>query len=108
MVVMPTRCWNSLRSSRAALQQGTDAQDVRRPGHLGVPLAPRNTLRAKGKHDVLVDGLVRVERVALEDHRDLARPRWQPGDDATADEHVALGGLLEPGDHPQQRRLAAP
>ena len=50
---------------------------------------------------------MRVQRVALEDHRDLPRPRRQPVDDVAADQHLAVGRLLQPRDRAQQRRLAA-
>src|SRR5207248_1005931 len=51
---------------------------------------------------------VRIERVALEDHRDIAVAGWQLGHIAIADRDRARRDLLEAGDHPQQRRLAAP
>ena len=57
--------------------------------------------------EVLRDGEVRVERVVLEDHRDVAVPRREPRHLALADPDLALGHLLEAGDHAQQRRLAA-
>ena len=53
------------------------------------------------------DGHVRVERVALEHHRDVAVARRQVRDRAAADSDVAARDLLEAGDHPQRRRLAA-
>jgi hypothetical protein len=51
---------------------------------------------------------VRVERVALEDHGDIAVARWDVVDDAVADQHDAFGDLLEAGDHSESGRLAAP
>ena len=51
---------------------------------------------------------VRVERVVLEHHRDVAILRRQVVDDPVADRDRAVGDLLEPGDHAQGRRLAAP
>src|SRR2546422_2532688 len=39
-------------------------------------LRPRHPARLQGKSDVLRDGAVRVKGVALEDHRDAARP-WR-------------------------------
>ncbi len=50
---------------------------------------------------------MRVERVALEDHRDVAGAGRKLGDVAAADRDRAVGHLLEAGDHPQQRRLSA-
>ena len=45
--------------------------------------------RLEREGDVVVDGHVRVERVALEDHRDLAGARRQVGHHPPADEDVA-------------------
>src|SRR5207244_11505120 len=50
---------------------------------------------------------MRIERVALEDHRDLPRPRRQLVHHLTADDDVAAGLLLEARDHAQERGLAA-
>ena len=57
--------------------------------------------------DVLPHGHVRVERVALEDHGDVAIARGEVVDDLPADAQLAVGDLLEPGDHPQGRGLPA-
>src|SRR5688572_23566651 len=48
-----------------------------------------------------------VERVALEDHRDVAVARGHVVDDALADPEHALADVLEPGDHAERRGLAA-
>jgi len=50
---------------------------------------------------------VRVERVALEDHRDVAVFRREVGDVAIADADRARVDGLEPGDHAQHRGLTA-
>ena len=55
--------------------------------------------------DVLRDGQVRVERVVLEHHRDVALLRRQEGDVALADQDRARVDLLEPGEHAQRGRL---
>jgi hypothetical protein len=50
---------------------------------------------------------MRVKRVILENHREVA-VLWRHGvDDAAADRDFALGHCLESSDHPQQGRLAA-
>ena len=51
---------------------------------------------------------MRIEGVALEDHCDAPRPRWQAVHSNAADENVARAGLLESGDRSQQRRLPTP
>ena len=50
---------------------------------------------------------MRIERVVLEHHGDVALFRRHVVDDALADQDVALRNLLEPGDHPEQRRFPA-
>ena len=52
------------------------------------------------------DGEVRVERVVLEHHRDVAALRRVVADVALADVDRAGVDLLEPGEHPQRGRLA--
>ena len=56
---------------------------------------------------VLADGHVRVQRVVLEDHRDVALPRRQVVHDPLADPGLPAGDRLEPRHHPKRRRLAA-
>ena len=51
--------------------------------------------QAQRERDVLEDGQVGVERVVLEDHRDVPLPRRHPVDDPLADPHqvtVDIGG----------------
>ena len=62
-------------------------------------------LEAEG--EVVTHRHVRIERVALEDHRDVAILGRDVVDDAIADPQLAAGDLLESGDHPQAGRLAA-
>ena len=57
--------------------------------------------------DVLAHGHVGVQRIALEDHRDVAILGLYVVDDAIADQHLARADCLEPGDHSQDRSLAA-
>ena len=54
---------------------------------------------------VVGDGHVRIERVILENHRDVPLFRRNVVDDALADQDVALRNLLEPRDHAEQRRF---
>ena len=57
--------------------------------------------------DVLRNRHVWVQRVVLEDHRNVARARRQVVHDALADPDLAVRDLLETRDHAQRRRLAA-
>jgi hypothetical protein len=56
---------------------------------------------------VVAHGHVRVQRVVLEDHRDVAILRRAVVDDLAADLELAVGDVLEPGDHPEGGGLPA-
>jgi len=62
---------------------------------------------AEPEAEILADVHVRVERVVLEDHRDVSLGRRQVGDVPVADRDRPVRDVLEPGDHAQQRRFAA-
>ena len=66
-----------------------------------------NFLRRKPERHVLVHGHVRVERVVLEHHRDVAILRRHVVDDIRSDQDLAARDVLEAGDHAQRRGLAA-
>ena len=53
------------------------------------------------------DAHVRVERVALKDHRDVTAVGGELGDGLSVEGDRAVGDRLEPGHQPQARRLAA-
>ena len=94
--------------ARLAVEQVLDPEQG---GGLGDPLLPlrlRHPLRLEREADVRAHGHVRIERVVLEHHRDVAVDGVEIVDDGVADEDLARGGLLEPRDHPQRGRLAAP
>ena len=67
----------------------------------------RIALEAKPERHVLGDRHVRVERVILEHHRDVAILRRHVVDDVAPDQNVAAGDILQPRDHPQGGGLAA-
>ena len=67
----------------------------------------RETGEFQAERHVLLHVHMRVERIGLEHHRDLALRGLEIVDAALADENVARGHAVEPGDHAQQRRLAA-
>ena len=50
---------------------------------------------------------MRIERIVLEDHGDVAVLRRQFVDDDAADGDFTGGDVLQSGDHAQQRALAA-
>jgi hypothetical protein len=94
--------------ARVAVEVARDVEQLGRPGDALLDAPSRRVLRAQRERDVLAHGAMRIERVALEHHGDAARARRHVGARALAvDEDLARAGMLEPGDHAQQRRLAA-
>ena len=93
--------------ARLAVEQRLEVEDARGVLDARVDLGLRHLLDAQAERDVLVDGEVRVERVALEHHRDVAVARRHVVHDAVADHDAALADVLEPREHAQRRRLAA-
>ena len=57
--------------------------------------------------DVVAHRHMRIERIGLEHHGELALGRRLAGHVAAVDVDGAAAGVLEPGDQPQQRGLAA-
>ena len=90
------------RRSRAA--EPDELQRLVRPAPL---LLLRDLLLAEAVADVLGDVHVREQRVVLEDRVDAAAVRRDAGDRLAGEEDLAGRRLLEAGDHPERRRLAA-
>ncbi len=93
---------------------GLSVEQLRQPeqgGHV-VQAAPRLDLRRlphlEPVAEVLAYGHVRIERVALEDHGNVATARREVGHVDLVDSGRAAGDLLETGDHAQEGGLAAP
>ena len=57
------------------------------------------------ERDVLEDGEMREDRVALEDHPEVALLRREAGDGGAVDEDLAARGMEEAGHHHQRGRL---
>ena len=85
-----------------------EVEHLRRLGDAISDLGFRDVRQLEREADVLRHGHVGVERVVLEDHRHVAQLRRQVGDVAVADPDAARVDILEPGEHPQAGRLAAP
>ena len=64
-------------------------------------------LEPQPERHVLEHRHVRIERVVLEHHRHVAVFRRHVVDHLAVDPDLAAGDVLEAGDHPQRRRLAA-
>jgi hypothetical protein len=92
---------------RLARKQPLDAEQLGRPAGPALALLLGHLLGLEREGAVLEHGLVGVQRVALEHHRHLPRPRREAVHDVPADQDLALRRLLEPGDGAQQRGLAA-
>ena len=97
----PERC-RGRRSSRCGIS--SDSATRCTPARWSALLSPR---MRSGIADVLGHGHVRIERVALEHHRDVAVARLDARHVAVADVHGAGGRDLEAGEHAQGGRLAA-
>ncbi len=93
--------------TRLAVEQRLEVEDARRVLDARVDLGLRHLLDAQAEGDVLVDVEVRIERVALEHHGDVAVARRHVVHHAVADHDAALADVLESGQHAQRRRLAA-
>ena len=90
-----------------AVQQVLDLQDLSSLVDAAVDLVLRGLAQFQTESDVLVDGHMGVQSVALEDHGDVAVLRGNVVDEAAADVHLALGDFLQTGDHAQGGGLTA-
>src|SRR5204862_365845 len=97
--------------SGARMSSSTRSPAVTRPPSARprpvVDLVLRGPSLAEPERQVLVDAHVRVERIVLEHHRDVALPRGEGRDVGLPHPHAAAGRPLEPGHQPERRRLAA-
>ena len=75
--------------------------------HPSVDLGSRRPALPQPVGEVLVDAHVRIERVVLEHHRDVALPGASPLTDRAADQDLARRRLVEPGQQSQRGALAA-
>jgi hypothetical protein len=99
--------WPAGELPRLALEQLGDVEDARGLLHAARDLVLRVVLEPQPERHVLVHRHVRVERVVLEHHGHVAVLRRHVVDHLAVDRDLAGADLLEPGDHPQRRRLAA-
>src|SRR5690349_19080601 len=93
--------------TRLPLQVRLEVENARGLVDTTADLALRDLRDLQRKRDVVAHAQVRIQRVALEDHRDVATLRREVIDDALADAHDAVGDVLEARDHPQSGGLAA-
>ncbi len=93
---------------RLPVEQLVETERLRRLEDQTLAFVCRDLAGPERELDVLAHRHVRVERVALEDHGDVAVLRFHVVDDAVPDPDRALRRNLEPGDHAERRGLAAP
>ena len=98
----PPDSWLGRRFSRCSICRISAALATRA---VDLGLGRAQVLEAEAQ--VLLDAHMRVERVGLEHHRHAARRRQQVVAALAVDVDLAGADLLEAGDHPQQRGLAA-
>ena len=93
--------------SRPALKQRLEFEHRRSFADAGLDEFARLPADLEREAEIFADGEMRVERIALENHRDVALARRQAVGDRAADCEHPAGDRLEAGDHAQRRRLAA-
>jgi hypothetical protein len=94
-------------SSFGALQVGREVQDLGGAADLLLNHRLVDIGQAQRERHVVEHAHVRVERVALEHHRQIALARIQLGDVAPIEMQAAAVNVGQAGDHAQQRRFAA-
>ena len=94
-------------SLRLAVEQLLDAQDLGRLADQLVDLVLGLLAQLEAERHVVIHGHVRIQRVVLEHHRDVAVLRRDVVDQAVANVELALRDLLKAGDHAQRGGLAA-
>ena len=98
--ISPPDSWAGLRSSSRSMWSSSATRPTARR------ISSAGSRRARsGEAMFSGDGLLRVERVALEDHRQVARRRRGAGGVEAVEVDAARVELLEPRDGPQRRRL---
>ena len=90
-----------------ALEVLGDVEDLGRLADLLVDLVFRGVAQLEGEGHVFIHCHVRVQGVVLEDHRDVAVLGSHVVHQLAVDVQLAVGDLLESGDHAQRRGLAA-
>ena len=94
--------------ARLAPEQGRETQHLRRLRDPLVDLGARQPRDLEREGEVFAHVLVRVERVALENHGEVALRGGKAVDLPPADADGAAGRLVESGDEIERGGLAAP
>ena len=94
-------------SLRLAVEQMLDVQHAGGFTHALVDLVLRGLAQLKAESHVLVNRHVRIQSIVLEHHRDIAVLRGNVIHQAVTDVQLALGDLLQAGDHAQRGGFTA-
>jgi hypothetical protein len=92
---------------RLALRIGAELDELEHLADALRQLGVRDLVLPEPEGDVLLDGHVREQRIRLEHHVDGPLVRRNRSHVDAVDVDPARGRTLEPGEHAQQRRLAA-
>jgi hypothetical protein len=102
-----TRCrWPPTRPG-LTFEQLFQAENTRRLIDTRLDLGPWRTTLAQRETHIVAHVHMRIERIVLEHHGDVAILGRDVIDDAVADRDLAAGDFLQPRDHAQESRLAA-
>src|SRR2546430_2198175 len=93
---------------RLALEELADTQHLADLVHAAIDLLLGHAAQLQAEGDVVVDGHVRIQRVVLEDHRDVPVLRWNIVHDPFSDADVTARLFLQAGEHSKRGGLAAP
>ncbi len=89
--------------SRLAIEIGGQLEDFGGAPNPLLDLLFRHLGQFESKTNVVEDGHVRIQRVVLEHHRDVAILRFDLVDHPVADAHLTRSDLLKSGDHAERR-----
>ncbi len=92
---------------RLAIEEALEPQGSGRGGDTLGDLGAWQTSLLESEGEVLPDGHMRIERIVLKDHGDVALARIEIGHHFAAKPDLAAGDLLETGGAAQQRRFPA-
>jgi len=84
-----------------------DVQNLGSLVHLAIDLVLGNLAQAQTESHVFVHGHVRIERIVLENHGDIAILGGNIVDQLVADVHFAAGDFFQTCDHAQGGGLTA-
>jgi hypothetical protein len=93
---------------RLAVEKLVELEELRDVLDLSLDLALRRAPHLEAVTKVLAHAHVRIEGIALEDHRDVPVARRELRHFAAVDRDPAIRDLLEAGEHAEERRLPAP